>query len=80
MNVDSFFPVGSETCPKTGIKLCVYEDTLKHMDTPSVDRIIPELGYVKGNIQIVCFWYNVTKLCWTEAEVYQMCRNVVEHG
>ena len=50
-----------ERCPKTGIYLHVHKERGKFMDTPSIDRINPNLGYIKGNIQIVSYWYNVAK-------------------
>ena len=41
------------TCPALGIKFIRGEG--KPVDSsPSLDRIIPKLGYVKGNVQIVC--------------------------
>ena len=67
-------------CPKTGIPLVVHEERGKFMDTPSVDRINPKGGYVKGNIQIVCFWYNVAKLNFSDEEVLDLCKKVVEYG
>ena len=66
-----------EFCPKTGIKLVVHEERGKYYDTPSIDRIVPELGYVRGNIQIVSLWYNVAKFSWSEDVMLDMCRRVV---
>jgi hypothetical protein len=30
-----------------------------HPDSPSLDRIVPELGYIKGNVRIVTYHVNV---------------------
>lgn len=67
-------------CPKTGIPLVVHKERGKYYDTPSVDRIDPKGGYVKGNIQIVCLWYNTAKLNFSEEDVLNLCKKVVEHG
>ena len=69
-----------EVCPKTGIKLVVHTERGKYIDTPSVDRIIPALGYVKGNIQIVCYWYNIAKFTWEESVFIEMCKKIVNNN
>lgn len=71
-----------EKCPMTGITLQIRtEKGKKNYFTPSVDRIVPELGYVKGNIRIVCLWYNTAKLMFTDEEVLDLCKKVIEtHG
>ncbi len=65
-------------CPKTGLQLVVHKERGKFYDTPSMDRIDPKGGYVKGNIQIVSLWYNVAKLNWEEDVFISMCHRVVE--
>ena len=67
-------------CPKTGIKLVVHTERGKYIDTPSIDRIIPSLGYTKGNIQIVCYWYNVAKFTWEEELFIKMCKKITENN
>lgn len=67
-----------QTCPKTGILLVVHKERGKYYDTPSLDRINPKGGYVKGNIQIVSLWYNIAKLNWEESVFMDMCKRVVE--
>ncbi len=64
-------------CPKTGIPLVIHKERGKFWDTPSVDRIDPKLGYTKSNIQVVCLWYNVSKLNWPEEVFIDMCKRVV---
>lgn len=47
-----------EVCPMLGIPLFFIESGTiegKNPNSPSVDRIIPVLGYVKGNI-LICSW------------------------
>jgi hypothetical protein len=49
-----------EFCPVLGIKIEMNIDYGKD-SSPSVDKIKPELGYVKGNIQIISFRANMLK-------------------
>ena len=72
-----------EFCPKTGISLVKHRGNStndKFYDTPSVDRIDCSKGYIKGNIQIVCYWYNVAKLTFTDKQMLEFCKKVIEHG
>lgn len=41
-----------EFCPALGIKLC-QGTRQEHDASPSLDRIRPELGYVKGNVVVI---------------------------
>jgi len=51
-NIEKEDIVIPENCPVLGIKL-EYSDNGVSDNSPSIDRIIPELGYVKGNIVII---------------------------
>lgn len=49
-------------CPLLGMPLLSNHGGKKHApNSPTVDRIIPELGYVKGNVRVVSFLGNVMK-------------------
>lgn len=41
---------------------------------PSIDRINPAIGYVLGNIRIVCQMANIARNSFTDDEFYTMCR------
>lgn len=57
-----------DVCPILGIELKVNEKTVnKH--SPSLDKIIPELGYVKGNIQVISHLANTMKNAATIEEM-----------
>lgn len=51
-----------EICPVLGVPLVCNAGTgSAKQDSPSLDKIVPELGYVKGNIQVVSYLANVMK-------------------
>ena len=55
-----------EFCPVLGIKLrqmAIDEEPKRgyHPQAPSLDRIIPELGYVKGNVRVISARANLLK-------------------
>ena len=45
------------------------------MNSPSLDKIIPKLGYVKGNIQVVSFKANTMKSNATLEEIELLAKN-----
>jgi len=57
-----------EVCPILGIKLTKGEGCVTEA-SPSLDRIIPGLGYVKGNIQVISFKANTIKSNATPEEL-----------
>jgi hypothetical protein len=61
MSVDDLLPFPSH-CPILGIELsyCVASKRATG-SSPSIDRIIPELGYVSGNVHIISNRANIIK-------------------
>ena len=57
-----------DTCPILGITLCRNEGLHKD-NSPSIDRIIPELGYVPGNVRIISWRANRIKCDATPTEL-----------
>lgn len=57
-------------CPVFGFELKIR--TKDRMAAPSIDRIIPEKGYVKGNIIVVSFKANTMKSNATLEEIKQL--------
>lgn len=49
------------TCPISGRSFDLNQDAsyTVNMNAPSIDRIVPSLGYVKGNVRIVIYMVNV---------------------
>ena len=54
---DIFIP---DTCPALGIPL-VKGDGKQHDGSPTLDRVNPELGYVKGNVVVISYKANRIK-------------------
>jgi len=52
-------------CELTGIPFRL--DESRSFDSPSLDRIVPELGYTYANVRIVCYAMNCALGTWGEA-------------
>lgn len=48
------------TCPVLGIELG-WSNKKTEQNSPSLDRIIPELGYVRGNVMVISYRANALK-------------------
>lgn len=66
-----------ETCPILGIPLISY-DKANSPNSPSLDRKIPELGYIKENIQIISRKANTMKSNATPEELERFARWVLK--
>ena len=75
MNLEDFqIP---EICPIFGIKIEIgIGKTTIQPNSPTLDRIIPEKGYVKGNIQVISSKANIMKSNATPEEMIKLG----EHG
>lgn len=58
-------------CPVLGIKMKIGLKN-KNVDSPSIDRIIPEKGYVPGNIIVVSMKANQIKSNATPDEIIKV--------
>lgn len=47
--------------------------------TPSLDRIFPKLGYVKGNVQVISFLANTMKQNASKELLLEFCKNISEY-
>lgn len=75
-NIDITDIVIPEYCPALGIKIGSGIRTGKGAkpDSPSLDRIVPELGYVKGNVQVLSFKANSMKRDASSGELAMFAR------
>jgi hypothetical protein len=49
-------------------------------DAPSLDRIVPALGYVKGNVRLVCYQINCAIHDYGAEHFLKLCRAVITHS
>lgn len=45
-------------------------------DAPSLDKIIPRLGYIKGNVRLVCYQINMALGEYGEDQLIEMCKRI----
>jgi hypothetical protein len=60
-NIDKDDIIIPTHCPVLGIKLHWNQGKGYHPDSPSVDKINPNLGYVKGNVRVISARANLLK-------------------
>jgi hypothetical protein len=58
-------------CPILGIPL-IHGDGKVIKNSPTLDRIIPEKGYIPGNIQVISFYANTIKSDATVEELFKV--------
>jgi hypothetical protein len=65
-------------CSVSGIDLDLSKSDLYSANpySPSIDRIIPSKGYIKGNVRIVCYQVNVALSEYGEDQLLKMCRAI----
>ena len=66
-----------EFCPVLGIKLAAVGRSRNDPAAPSLDRIIPELGYVRGNVRVISNRANSLKSNATADELIRVANWVV---
>lgn len=72
---DVYQRVKKGTCEVTGIPFDMRQKPYHGMDFPfraSLDRTDNTVGYLPGNIQVVCKIYNQCKFIWNEEDVMEM--------
>jgi hypothetical protein len=65
-------------CAMTGIPFDMSKSfNLGNIFCPSLDRIDPKLGYVRGNVRVVCHGYNLAKHTGSDADVLKLARALI---
>ena len=67
-----------EYCPILEIKLEIFESK-DNLNGPSIDKIIPNLGYIKGNIRIISRKANMMKLNASPEELKLFSINILKY-
>lgn len=70
------------SCSLSGIPLVLErnEKGRVHPYAPSIDRIIPSLGYVQGNVRIICYQMNVALSEFGLAQFDELVNKYAEHN
>jgi len=63
-------------CPYLGMKLS--QNKQQEANSPSLDRIIPELGYVKNNVQVISSLANRMKNNATKEQLIFFAKKILE--
>lgn len=66
-------------CPLLGIKFDLTIMKKGDLNGPSLDKIIPELGYVKNNIKIISKKANLMKSNASLEELYNFTKNITNY-
>lgn len=70
-------------CAMSGIPFDMNEKPFRGVDIPwraSLDRIDNSVGYLPGNIQVVCKMYNSAKYVWSDADVLKLAKALAERN
>lgn len=72
----------SQVCAVTGIRLYFdridSSESLKNPWAPSLDRIERHLGYVAGNVRVVCWLFNHMRCDYSDEDVLMVARALTE--
>lgn len=71
---DDLKPLMVSHCPALGIELVYHNAGGNRYDSASLDRIVPSLGYVPGNIAVISYKANRMKSDSTEEELWMLAQ------
>lgn len=66
-------------CPILGMELARNDLASDKSSSPSIDRLVPELGYIKGNVRVVSKLANSMKSNATREQIEMFCKNVIPY-
>jgi len=71
LDLEHVLSIAPDKCPVFGTEFVWgrYQGE-QHRQTPSLDRVVPELGYIKGNVVFISLWANMIKSDATDKELY----------
>lgn len=77
--IDLWYAQGMQ-CPVSGRMLDLESyggKTQVNPDAPSIDRIEPSLGYVRGNVRLVTYWTNVLLNEYGHDLLLELCSDIL---
>jgi hypothetical protein len=77
-NIEESDIVVPEKCPLLEIDLFVGKGSV-HKNSPSLDRIDPSKGYIKGNVMVISYKANTIKSNATPSEILRLVSNLIKH-
>lgn len=82
LTLDDLYDAYSEKCPILDIELNWYNpqnEGRRAEDTPALDRIDPQEGYVKGNVGFISTLANMMKSSATRLQLEVFCKNIFKY-
>lgn len=64
-------------CMVSGVKMTTEKGEGRKSTSASIDRIIPENGYVKSNVRLVCIRVNEMKSIGSDSELLDWCSKIL---
>lgn len=78
LDVHAALTATNNTCSYCGVPLNFQRTIATRRDSPTLDRIVPSLGYTPANIAVCCYRCNMTKNDATPAELRNLSDKVTE--
>jgi len=51
----------------------------KNTQNASIDRIVPNLGYIKSNVRLVCNHVNMMRSNLEDKQLLEFCKAIIEY-
>ena len=79
LDIDYIRSIWVDTCPVLGIKLEVSKNGWSSNNSPSLDKVVPSKGYVKGHVNIISWRANRIKFDATVEELQLIVEYTLQH-
>lgn len=70
----------NEKCALSNLKMSTTVQSGKNPYNVSIDRIVPELGYVKGNVRLVCSHVNMMRSNLEDEQLIEFCKAIINYA
>lgn len=79
-HLEQLWEICEGICPMTGVPMLKMSEKGRDQFVMSVDRIIPEKGYIKGNVRLVSLWYNVARSNNDDEFTLEMFQRTIDYA